>query len=222
MKKLQMSILTVAIQIAFSALFGCQFYQPSASSDLFIQSHGSTAKIPDGFRTYTLFLVTDYSLKKSYTTNQWKTLRYGFIKLGESIGEENAAVWITDTNEYIPSVARSRDIVDKINKDASAIDSRLNYGKSPVIVFLNYNPELPKIRAMQYFTAIEFEGCDPHKILLFMDKLAQLIREGGPYRGRLETEELIFNIKNMMDKLSPEIGFTAGRFSIKLSPSKRN
>jgi predicted methyltransferase len=165
-------------------------------------------KIPDGYRTYTTFLWSTFA-DSVYTRNQWKEMERAFIRLGQSIGPENATIWLYNESKTEVSIERSQNIIDMINRDKMFIvniANKLKYDETPIILFTTYNPEKAAYRASHYYSAISFKKSDPKLIIDFFNALAQLIRDKKIYRGTLEGIEVVKNVKNSIRAVEIELG----------------
>lgn len=203
MKKIGLKQCVVAVCLIFLFLTACsKSFLPN--SDLYGPVTPGKP-IPTGYSTYCLFLVPSYSMQNDYKEKEWKKLNLAFQFLGQSIGNENMAVWFWNEKKRRPSVERSRQILDILNNDRHPIQQKLYYTDSPLFVFMNYNPESKIIPKNSYYTAIALDGKEPDKIIKFMDKLAQSIRDGEIKFMTLENEQLFMTFKNIIYTLGPDL-----------------
>ena len=178
----------------------CTYTRPN--SNIF-EPLTSGEPIPKGFSTYTLFLVPSYYLKKNYTEKQWNDLLVAFKTLGSSIGKQNIAIWFFNADKKTPNIERSRSIIDKINfSDTKNQHDKLSYEMAPIIVFMNYNPELEPTDSSQFYTALQLNGKDPKMIIKFMDELTQLIRNEKINFGTLERKQMVIGFDELLSKVN--------------------
>jgi len=201
-------ILTMSLTLVTSIIFfgGCSSFDKKinkTSSDLFVFIDADTNKIPKNFKTYLLFLQPSY--KPLYNQAQWDQMYQAFKELGVSIGKDNAAVWLAQAHDVSPNIEESRCLIDKINKSSNFLETKLEYDKSPIIIFSNYNPDTAIRPDGGYYTAIQFEGNDPRAIINFFDKLSQSIRSEKVNPWTLEKEQWKKNVQGLISKILGQV-----------------
>ncbi len=97
------------------------------------------AKIPDGYRTYTLFFNASAEYQDRDTPEKLTILRRNFKSFGDSIGGSNLAVWVNEPSTERLSVSRGKEFADLF---ALASSASLNYNDGPFVVVCDRHPDL--------------------------------------------------------------------------------
>lgn len=73
---------------------------------------GDTGQIPEGYNTYTLFLNTSTEYPDQSAPDKLRKLERHFKGFGDSIGENNLAVWVNDPGSNALSISRGKYYAD--------------------------------------------------------------------------------------------------------------
>lgn len=99
---------------------------------------GHTGKIPLGYKTYTLFLRTSYNYMDDSKPETLRVLERSFKAFGESIGDDNIAVWVNKKESNALSVSRGKYYADLFSHYSS---NSIEYGDGPFIIISDKHPE---------------------------------------------------------------------------------
>nr|WP_321465475.1 hypothetical protein [uncultured Desulfobulbus sp.] len=160
-------------------------------------------KIENKFNSYTFLLIPDPEMVKFYKNNpdEFKNLTDAACNLGRSIGKDNLFV-IFVNNENLPDFLRSQNIVDIFNKNKRFFQKEINYNKSPIVIFSNYNPELNDSTSVKYHSGIQFNTNDTKVVINYLTELSRLIRNDKIFPGLLESDEGINEFHQLLKRLN--------------------
>jgi hypothetical protein len=131
--------------------------------------------VPNGFSTYVLALIPSPELADN---NEWVwSFREKFDALGDSIGDEKAAIWLGDRYGLWIDVDRNKYYCDQFD---------LNYNDGPYILVMNNRPDL--ITNEDELIYVKMGGIAEDRILRVMNLIEQDLRKG---RG-IERRTLLF------------------------------
>lgn len=102
---------------------------------------GESGYIPQGFRTYTLFINTSVEYHDQTAADRLRSLERHFKSFADSIGDENLAVWVNDPGSDALSVSRGKYFADVFSNWA---DSSIEYSNGPYVMVSDRHPNTLK------------------------------------------------------------------------------
>lgn len=98
---------------------------------------GDTGQIPEGYNTYTLFLNTSTEYPDQSAPDKLRKLERHFKGFGDSIGENNLAVWVNDPGSNALSISRGKYYADLFSHWSG---KSIEYTNGPFIIVSNRHP----------------------------------------------------------------------------------
>lgn len=99
---------------------------------------GQTGKIPSGYKTYTLFLKTSYDYTNDTPSDKLRVLEKSFKVFGDSIGDDNIAVWVDKGENSALSVSRGKYYADLFSRYSG---KSIEYSDGPFLILSGRHPE---------------------------------------------------------------------------------
>jgi len=127
----------------------------------------SGGPIPDGYKTYTLFLITDEKWVSGEKDAELEKLYKDFLKFGHVIGDDNLAIWFRNRKKNaLVDISHNQKYCDKFG---------LPY-LGPFIIISEKNPDNELVPDDYY--RLNLNGITSNRITEILDYLGKSIRSG--------------------------------------------
>jgi hypothetical protein len=167
------------------------------STHLGIEIDDLKSSIPDGYKTYALFINPSHEYNNKHLNDKIFILSKVFKNFGESIGEKNLAVWcgIIDDNLQKAhfNVSQSKYYADKFT---------LNYNEGPYVILTDVSPDsisgiFPK---NGHVMILSFSNIHPDRIVTVLNEVEKRLRGGkGGIKITYYTQIAISRYRDYLD-----------------------
>ena len=151
--------------------------------------------IPANFKAYSLFLFPSSEWDKTDRQNDLRKIRTAFSGFGDSIGNTQAAIWLSkDSLSIAPDVQRSKYYCDLF---------KLNYNAGPFVMTSLKRPDM--LATKTDLVVIKLGGISADRVVRILNILEQDLRTHADFRKRaLIYEEIKQRLLSVADR-NPEI-----------------
>ncbi len=166
---------------------------------------GKQGIIPDGFKTYTLFMSTSTESSDRSSTDKLRALERNFKRFGDLIGQRNLAVWVNEGTTLELSVSRGVYYADLFSRWSG---HSIEYSDGPFIVVANAHPKV--FSTAEYRTTVEasqptaivigFRNISPDHIIDVLNLLEARIRRETVDPSEITIQILWIKVKSWWEE----------------------
>ena len=161
MTKLTLKNLLICIffPVFLLAILSCSSLDKNEFIPVYIEVTSGEFSIPENYKSYTLFFATSYKTTEILTKKSRNKIKKQFEKFGESIGDENIAVWVKSPYSEDLNIELGKTYSDRLHRWHNL---SLDYSDGPYLIFMTHSPDIPPMND-DYAVAISFKNKTPEK-----------------------------------------------------------